>query len=153
MQHLVQWFFTNPQDATGNPDHPEVFHFYLQWGIFCAAILVVWFYYWVEGRKRFFSSHAIHRNILDRMTNQLVVLALVGPIIMFFRYAADASLLADRFWRYLWLGWLAALVIYWAVYFVRTYPDQIKQYRAYRTNQRYVNQPKSKRPKSVAGAR
>ena len=109
----------------------------------------------MAGRKRLVSRHWLHKSLLDRATNQFVVLALVGFIIEFFRWAADSSLLADRFWRYGWLAWLAGLLVYWAVYFVRHYSNDIKWFREQRVKQRYMNPPrnKPKRAKSAAGSR
>ena len=158
MQHIIQWLFTDPITATGDTNHPEVFHFYVQWSVFNGLLILGWLYYWMEGRKRFFGRHWLHKSLLDRATNQFVILALVGFIVMFFRWAADSSLLADRFWRYGWLAWLAGLLIYWAVYFVRHYSNDINWFREQRIKQRYMNPPRNKakqakRAKSAAGAR
>jgi hypothetical protein len=151
MQQLITKLFTPPNDGTT----VEVFHFYVQWTIFNGLLILAWLYYWLEGRKRFVSRHWLHRSLLDRATNQFVVVGLVGFIIEFFRWAADSSLLADRFWRYGWLAWVLGLLIYWAVYFIRRYPGEIAWYREQRIKHRYMNPPrnKSKRAKSAAGAR
>ena len=149
--NLIQWLFTSPADATGDPVHPEKFHFYIQWLVFNTALIAAWFYYQVEGRRRFFSSHYVHRRILDKMLNQLAIFAAVGYIVLAFRYAATSSLLGDRFWRYGWLVWGLVLVIYWAVYFVRSYRDDVAGYREYLTRQQYVSPPKAKQAKRARG--
>lgn len=150
--NLIQWLFTDPCAAGGGPatgnstcPNPEVFHFYLPWIIFCAGVLVAWFYYSVEGRKRLFAGDALWRSILDRVLNQLALIAFIGFFVMFFRNAADSSLFAWRFWRYGWLLWLAIVAGRWALYFMFKYKDERLGYNAYRTHQKYVPQPKNKR--------
>lgn len=146
MDKIIKLLFTTPIDAgAATPSgKPEVFHFYTQWIIFCAAILLIWFYYWVEGRKRFFGSHALHKYIGDKLVNQFALVAFIGPFLMFGRLA-DSSLFSWRIWRYGWLAWIAVLVIYWAIYFIRRYPGERASYEKYRTQQRYMPQPRGRR--------
>ena len=154
MNHIVQWLFTDPISAGTNTQsgNEEQFHFYLPWIIFCALGLLIPFYYWIEGRKRFFGSHTLHKYILDKMMNQLALLAFAGPLLMFGRRYMDSSLFSWRVWRYGWLLWGAILIVYWTIYFIRTYPQQIAEYRRYRTMQKYVPQPKTKRDRKPAKA-
>ena len=152
MNNIVQFLFTDPISAGANTPsgNEEVFHFYLPWIIFCALGLLTWFYYSVEGRKRLFGSHTLHKYILDRMTNQLALLSFVGLPLMAARRWMDSSLFSCRVWRYGWLLWGAILVVYWLVYFIRSYPQQIADYRRYRTMQKYIPQPKAKRDRRPA---
>ena len=151
MQNLITMLFTTPQDAS-TAGHPAVFHYYLVWIIFCAGTLLVWFYYQVEGRKRFVGGHALHKYMGDRILNQFALAALVGPVLMFGRWAMDASLFSWRIWRYLWVLWLVAIVVYWIVFMVRTYPAAIARHRQERLKAQYMPQPKSKKDKRTARA-
>lgn len=153
MNHIVQFLFTDPvsagaQTASGKP---EVFHFYLPWIIVCVLGLLIPFYYWMEGRRRFFGSHTVNKYVLDKMMNQLALWAFVGPFVMFGRWAMDSSLFSWRIWRYLWALWAVILVVYWAIFFVRTYPKMLRDYKYRRTMEKYIPQPKAKR--KTAGAR
>ncbi len=154
MGNIIQWFFTSPTDAglQTASGKPEQFHFYLPWIIFCVLGLLIPFYYRMEGRRRFFGSHALHKAILDKMTNQLALLAFVGPFIMFARYAMDPTFFSFRIWRYLWLLWGVVLIVYWLVYFIRRYPTEIRAYRLHRTMRQYVPQPRAKRMRRTARA-
>jgi len=116
MDHIVQWLFTDPQSATGDAAHPEHFHFWVPWIIFCALGLLIPFYYWVEGRKRFFSKHTLHKYLLDKFVNQLALVAFVGWLVMGARAFMDSSLFSWRVWRYGWLLWVAIIVGYWTYY-------------------------------------
>jgi hypothetical protein len=153
MDHIVQWLFTDPQSATGDAAHPEQFHFWVPWIIFCALGLLIPFYYRVEGRKRFFGGHALHKYLLDKFGNQLALVAFVGWLVMGARAFMDSSLFSWRIWRYGWLLWVAIIVGYWTYYMIRRYPAEIQQYRRHRTMQQYVPQPKQKRRAARAGAR
>jgi hypothetical protein len=155
MDHVIQWLFTDAQTAgAATPSgQPEVFHFYLPWMIFCALGLLIPFYYWVEGRKRFFGSHTLHKAILDKMMNQLALLAFVGPFVMFGRWAMYYTFFSFRIWRYLWLLWGVILIVYWLVYFITKYPREIREYRYQRTMSQYIPQPKQKRKAARAGTR
>jgi len=150
--NLIQWLFTDPVTAGANVGaKSEVFHFYAPWIVFCAGSLLAWGYYNVEGRKRLFSGGALWRSILDRMLNHLALIALVGFIIIFFRWS-EAGIFSWRVWRYLWLLWVAIFSGRWAVYFMFKFREERDSYQAYRTHQKYVPQPKSKRT-ARAGAR
>lgn len=150
--NLIQWLFTDPCTAGGGPasgntdcPNPEQFHYYAIWLAFCIGFLVIWGYYQIEGRRRLVSGHAVNKRIFDKMLNNLAVIGLVGLFIIFFRWAADSSLFAWRAWRYAELLWLAAIAIRWAIYFIFRYKDDLEGYRSYRTHQKYVPQPKTKR--------
>lgn len=127
------------------------FHLWIPWLAFCAGALVVWFYYLVEGRKRIFGSHALNKALFDKITNQFAAIAFVGWFLIFFLWA-DAGLLEWRLWRLIWLAWLVIVAGRWAIYFMFKYKTELEQYRAYRTHQKYVPQPKAKRA-AKAGAR
>jgi hypothetical protein len=152
MDFFRQHFLTDPQSATGDPAHPEQFHFTWQWLVFCGIILLIWFYYQVEGRRRFFGNNWLNKSIFDRLLNQYALAAFVGPFIWFARVAMDSSFFSWRIWRYGWLLWLVILTGYWLYYFAFRYKEQRDGYRAYQVKQRYVPQSKSKRS-ARAGAR
>jgi len=143
--NLFQWLFTDPVNAGAAVGaKSEAFHFYVPWIVFCAGSLLAWVYYNVEGRKRVVHSDALWRSILDRLLNHLALIAFVGFIIIFFRWS-EAGIFSWRFWRYLWLLWLVVFSGRWALYFMFKYKEERLSYDAYRTHQRYVAQPKSKR--------
>lgn len=155
MQGLISWFFTDPQQAGLNTPsgHPEQFHFYVPWIIFCALGLLLPIYYALEGRKRFFGHHALNKYIMDRIMNQLWPLALVGFILIGMRAGTDGTLFAWRIWRYLWALWGAGLAIYWFYYFTFRYSGDRAWYRNKRTMEKYYPQPRQKRRAAKAGAR
>lgn len=152
MDKIVAFLFQDPQTA-GGFGTPETFHFYVPWIIACALGLLVPFYYFVEGRKRFFGSHTLHKALLDRFFNQMWPIALVGWFLIGARYALDSSLFSWRFWRYGWLLWIAIYLGYWIFYMARRYPNDIRWYRRERTLARYRPQPNPKRRAAKAGSR
>jgi hypothetical protein len=168
--NLIKWLFTDPMtacvDATaptkscqavsvnGTTQYVEVFHFYPLWIALCVAGLLVYFYYNVEGRKRFVKGHALHKYMFDKITNEVALWALVGPFLIFGRWALDSSFFAYRFWRYAWLAWLAGIGIYWLVFLLRRYPGELAAHRAHHTMRRYMPDPRGKRRPAVkAGSR
>lgn len=151
MDHIVQWLFTDPITASGDAAHPEQFHFWVPWIIFCALGLLVPFYYWVEGRRRFFGSHTLHKGMMDKIMNQLALIAFVGWFVMGARAFMDSSLFSWRVWRYGWLLWIAIVVGYWVYFMIRRYPRLLDKHRYQRTMQQYI--PKSRRERRAAGAR
>ena len=156
MSGLMSWLFTDPQ-AAGNQTAsgtPEIFHFYVPWIIFCAVGLIIPIYYYLEGRKRLVGHHALNKYILDRMLlRQLIPVALVGWTLMGMRAAMDFTLFSYRIWRYLWLLWIAGLVIYWIYYFAFRYAGDLEWYRNKRTMESYYPQPRAKRKPAKAAAR
>jgi hypothetical protein len=156
MDFFKTHFLTDPQTATGDPSHPEVFHYTWQWLAVCGIILLVWFYYQVEGRKRFFGTNWLLKGIFDKMLNQYGLIAFVGPFIWFARVAMDSSFFSWRLWRYGWLLWLVVVTGYWAYYFAFRYKAERDSYRAYQIKQQYIPQSKGKRSargSARAGAR
>lgn len=155
MNGLITWLFTDPQTAGLNTPStkPEVFHFYIPWLIFCALGILLPLYFGLEGRKRFFGSHALHKYIMDRIMNQLWPLALVGFVLIGMRAGMDSTLFAWRVWRYAWALWGAGLAIYWLYYFAFRYAGDRAWYRNKRTLEKYYPQPRAKRRAAKAGAR
>ena len=147
MGNIIKWLFTDAVSAGADTPSgkPEVFHFYLPWIVFCAAGLIIYFYYWAEGRKRFVKNHALHKVLLDKFMNQLALLAFVGPFFIFGRWAMDSTFFQWRVWRYLWLAWGVGIGAYWLVYFVRHYPYHRRNCLTYRTNAQYLPPPRAKR--------
>jgi hypothetical protein len=139
MGALIQWLFTDPVTA-GNglgkgQGGSELFHFYLPWIIFCVLGLLVWAYYWSEGRKRFFKKNVLNKRLMDKYTNKFAAIALVGLPLVACRYLLDSTFFAWRFWRYLWLLWLAYVVIRLAIYlWPSKLPLRKKWYREDRAN-------------------
>ena len=155
MHGIVTWLFTDPQTsglATAS-GKAEVFHFYLPWIIFCALGLLLPIYYGLEGRKRFFGHHTLHKYIMDRISGQLWPLALVGFVLMGMRYAMDSTLFSWRAWRYGWALWGLGLVVYWIYYFAVKYAGDRAWYQNKRTMEKYYPQPRAKRKAAKAGAR
>jgi hypothetical protein len=168
MGNLITWLFTDPLTAcssvtaankvcaaistSNGTQYVEVFRFYLPWIIFCALGLLIPLYYAAEGRRRFVKGNMLLKRNMDRVMKQLAWVAGIGWLIMGARYAMDSSFFAWRFWRYAWLAWAVALVIYWGVYLVRRFPAERKQYRDYMILSQYVPEPRNKRTKGVAKA-
>jgi hypothetical protein len=156
MNFFRQHFLTDPQTATGDPAHPEQFHYTWQWLIFCGIILLIWFYYQVEGRKRLFGNNWLLKGIFDKMLNQYALIAFAGPFIWGARVAMDSSFFSWRIWRYGWLLWFVIVTGYWVYYFAFRYKAERDSYRAHQIKQQYIPQSKGKRSargSARAGAR
>jgi len=157
MNHLIQWLFTDPVTAESSVANApsgaaEPFHFWIPWIVFCVLGLVIWAYYWLEGRRRFFGGHALNKYVLDKITGQLALFSFVAFFIMFGRWALDNTFFADRFWRYAWLAWGMGYLVYWGYFFAFKYPDMLRDYRRRRTMEKYIPQPKPKKAKTARAA-
>ncbi len=155
MDKIISFLFTDPVSAGANTSsgNPEVFHFYLPWIVFCTLGLLIPFYYGVEARKRFFGGHTVNKWVADKMMNQLWPLALVGFVLIGARFALNGSLFSFRFWRYAWLIWGVALIVYWTYFFIARYDKMLKSYRAYRVKAQYHPRPNTKRRTVRASSR
>ncbi|GCE47353.1 hypothetical protein EI42_00883 [Thermosporothrix hazakensis] len=150
---LLRWLFQDPATAGADAglSGSEPFHFLWPWVIFCGLGLLVWFYYTVEGRKRFVKGKPIAKRMLDRFLGWLAVLCLVGFVFIFARVAMDSSLFAWRFWRYLWGLGLLTWAVVWVVYLIKRYPKERANMEAWNRRQQYI--PAGKRKKAKAGSR
>ena len=144
MDKIMSFLFTDPVSAGYNTpsNHPETFHFYLPWIIVCSLLLLIPIYYGLEGRKRFFGHHTLHKYLADRFVGQLWPLGLVGFFLIIFRYTLDSVFLSFRVWRYAWALWAVAIVVYWAYYFAVRYSDQRRAFLRQRTLEKYHPQPR-----------
>ena len=141
---LYHWLFDDAVTAGGSgPDGSEIFHYFWPYIIFCCAGLLIWFYYWVEGRKRFVKSNPIMKYMMDRYLNWLAIICFIGIPIALARFVLDGYFFSWRLWRYLWLVALIVWAVLWIVYLVRKYPGEKANYRAYQARQQYI--PKSRR--------
>jgi hypothetical protein len=145
MSGFFSWMLDNGWNV--DTGAAETFHFWWPWIGFCVGALVLYFYYLLEGRKRFVKGRTlpIHKYILDRVSNQVALLAFVGLFIIAGRALFVNTFFAYRFWRYGWLAWGAALAVYWLVYFIRHYHDDAARWIAHQTNARYIPQPRARR--------
>ncbi len=144
--NLFHWLFDDAVTAGSSlPNGTETFHYFWPYLIFCGVGLLIWFYYWVEGRKRFVKSRVIIKYMLDRFLNWFAVICFVGIPIALARVALDGYFFSWRFWRYLWLVALIVWAVLWVVYLVRKYPEEVANYRAYQSRQQYI--PRSNRRK------
>jgi hypothetical protein len=147
MQHfnLYHWLFDTPADAGANAglSGSEPFHFYIPWLIFCLAGILIWFYYTVEGRKRFVKSMPVTKYMFDRFLGWFAVICFIGLPLIFSRAYLDAYFFAWRFWRVLWGAGILAWGIVWLVYLTRKYPQERANFIAYQNQQRYVPKAKS----------
>lgn len=150
---LVKFLFQDPCTATGcyaGGPAPEVFHYYPLWIIFSALGIVVAFYYWVEGRKRFTKNRPWVKYMLDRYLGWLMVICIVAFPLIGARAALYEYFFAWRAWRYLWL---LSLVV-WAALFVfhrfRKYPQERDYYQQLKRRDQYI--PKSNKRKARAKA-
>lgn len=160
--NIFNWLFQDPITAGGpNSDGSEVFHYFWPYLIFCGVGLLIWFYYWVEGRKRFlkdrrpkgqkrkYSRSGRHKqfviskpalkHMLDRFLNWLAIICFIGIPIDLARVVLDGYFFAWRFWRYLWLVALLVWAVVWIVYFVRVYPSYKAYYQGQEKQREYTN--------------
>ncbi len=128
MGDIIKWLFTDPVTAGGGLTGTEQFHFYLPWIIFCALGLLVPFYYWVEGRKRFFKKNVLNKRLMDKYMNKWVIMALVGWPLIGARFLLDSTPLSWRAWRYIWLIWVGVVIVRLVFYLVVKYPDERADY-------------------------
>ncbi|HEX6122122.1 MAG TPA: hypothetical protein VFY89_03125, partial [Ktedonobacterales bacterium] len=137
--------------GTANGATPEKFHFYVPWAIFCVLGLVLCFYYFREGRTRFFGSHTLHKTLLDRFMPHLGWLAAVGSILLLCRLGG-AGIFGWRLWRYAWAAWAVGFFGYWVYYLAVKYRAQLAAYNHQRMMERYMPQPNPKRGRKTARA-
>lgn len=143
--NLFNWLFQDPYTAGATlPGGSEPFHYFWPWLIFCGAGLLLCFYYWVEGRKRFVKSRPLVKYMFDRYLNWFAIICFVGIPIDLARVALDQYFFAWRVWRYLWLVALAVWAILWIVYLVRKYPQERASFAAYQKRQQYMRPAKRK---------
>jgi hypothetical protein len=130
--NLFRWLFEDAVTAGsyGNLSGAEQFHYFWQYLIFCGVGLLIWFYYWVEGRKRFVDSNYPLKDMLDRFLNWLAVICFIGIPVDLARVVLDGSFFAWRFWRYLWLVALLVWAVLWVIYFVRKFPEEKLNFKA-----------------------
>ena len=142
--NLYHWLFDTPTDAgsAAGLSGAEPFHYYVAWIVFCAVGLLIWFYYTVEGRKRFVKSMPVTKYMFDRFLGWFAVICFIGFPLIFCRAYLYDYFFAWRFWRVLWVLSLVAWGIVWLVYLARKYPKERANFIAYQNQQRYV--PKSK---------
>ncbi len=151
MSGFFSWMLDNGWNV--DTGAAETFHFWWPWIGFCVGVLILYFYYLAEGRKRFVKGRTLplHKYILDKASNQVALLAFVGLFVIAGRALFVNTFFAYRFWRYGWLAWGAALGVYWLVYFIRHYHDERARWIAHQTNARYIPQARAKR-KAVSKA-
>jgi len=122
--NIFNWLFQDAITAGGpNSDGSEVFHYFWPYLIFCGVGLLIWFYYWVEGRKRTVKHTHYPKEMLDRFLNWLAIICFIGIPIDLAREVLDGYFFAWRFWRYLWLVALLVWAVVWIVYLVKKFPE------------------------------
>jgi uncharacterized membrane protein len=151
--NLIQWLFTDPCTATGSSctagavPPPETFHFLIPWTIFCIIGVLIPFYYYVEGRKRFVKDKHAVKNMLDRFLGWLAIICILGFPLIFARIFLYEYFFAWRVWRYLWLAGLLAWAIVWIVYLIRKFPREKAYYLEKEKRDKYI--PKSSKSKNA----
>ena len=155
MGNLIAWLFTDPAtEGVNSPSGLPTSMNFTPWLILVALGLLLPIYYNLEGRKKipWIKNHTIWKQyILDRMMAQLVPWALTGGIILAFRFGLTSSFFAWRIWQVLWVGWLAALVIYWIYYFIRIYPSHIVAFEKQKELSKFL--PSSNRRRTASARR
>ena len=151
--NLITWLFQDPYTAGVNAGKSgaETFHFLVPWLVFSCAGLLIWFYYTVEGRKRFVKSKPILKYMFDRYLNWLAVICFIALPIIFCRVFLDSYFFAWRFWRYLWLVSLLAWAVLWVRYLIWKYPTERESFVAYQQRQQYI--PKTGKRKARVRAK
>ncbi len=150
--NLYHWLFDDPYTAGTNAglSGPEKFHFLWPWIIFCAAGLLITFYYYVEGRKRFVKNKPLIKYMLDRYLGWFAVICLIGFPLIFSRVFLDSYFFAWRFWRYLWLLGLVAWAGTWVVYLVRKYPKERANFIAWQKREQYIPKGNKRKVKTAS---
>jgi hypothetical protein len=153
--NIISWLFTDPDTAGANAglSGPETFHYLWQWIIFCSLGLIICFYYYIEGRKRFVKNKPVIKYMLDRYLGWFAVICVIGYPLIFCRVYLDPYFFAWRVWRYLWLVGLLAWAIVWIVYLVRRYPRERADYLARQNRQQYIRPRKTSNKRKAASAR
>ena len=151
--NLIRWLFEDPVTAgsNGNLSGAEPFHFTWPWLIFCLAGLLICFYYYVEGRKRFAKPRPLIKYMFDRYLGWFSVICFLGLPLLAARLYLDGYFFAWRAWRYLWLLVLVAWAVAWIFYLVRKYPEEKANFEAYQRRQQYI--PKHSKRKARAASR
>jgi hypothetical protein len=145
--NLINWLFQDPYTAgtSAGLSGSETFHFLWPWLIFCTVGVLIFFYYSVEGRKRFVKNKPIIKYMLDRFLGWFAVICFIGYPLIFCRVFLDQYFFAWRVWRYLWLVSLLAWAVVWFVYLVRKYPKERANYVAYQNRSKYMPKKSNKR--------
>jgi hypothetical protein len=134
--NLYQWLFD---------DAIAPFHYFWPYLIACGVGLLIWFYYWVEGRKRFIKSRHALKYMLDRYLNWLAIICFVGVMIDLSRWALEGYFFAWRFWRYLWLVSLLVWAVFFVIHRVRRYPLDLAYFKKQERDSIYLPKSKKKR--------
>ena len=138
--NLYHWLFDDAITAGGTgPDGSEIFHYFWPYLIFCGVGLLIWFYFWVEGRKRFVDSTYYLKHMLERYLNWLAIICFIGIPIDLARVVLDGYFFSWRFWRYLWLVALLVWAVLWIVYLVRKFPKERINEAEAKKDQNYQN--------------
>ncbi len=154
MGAIIQWLFTDPATAGGNgPGGTEQFHFYIPWLIFLFLGILIPFYYWVEGRKRFFKKNVLNKRLMDKYINKYLIITLVGWPILGARWLLPGTPLAWRFWRYAWLVWVAVVAFRLLFYLVARYPEERRDYLRNERLLQYFPKPNPAKREARAGKR
>ncbi len=128
----IPWLFTDAQTEAGGPSgSPTPFH-PMWWIVAVALLLLIPFYYSVEGRKRipWIKDHTIWKQTFDRLLPAAGWLGFVGAIIIGARVYLFYTIFSWRVWLIGWLLWGVILLIRWTVYFVRDFPRMNDAYTA-----------------------
>jgi hypothetical protein len=141
--NLFHWLFDDAVTAGSNGNLPgaEPFHYFWPYLIACGVGLLIWFYYWVEGRKRFVKHTHYPKEMLDRYLNWLAIICFIGIPIALARVVLPGYFFAWRFWRYLWLVALLVWAVWWIVYLVRVFPEQWRREVGANSNKVYNPDP------------
>ena len=89
------------------------------------------------GARRLSKGNRLHRRLLQRYGGWLGWLGGVGLLIVALRYA-DVQLLSKRLWTALDLLALIAVGVYFVVYRVRRYPQELADYREEERKRRFL---------------
>ena len=146
--NIFNWLFQDAITAGGpNPDGSETFHFFWQYLILCGVGLLIWFYYWVEGRKRFVKTEYVLKHMLDPYLNWLAIICFIGIPIDLARFVLPGYFFAWRFWRYLWLVALLVWAVWLVVHLIRKFPRDRESFKDFQKRQKSINEPEPKAEK------
>lgn len=115
--------------------------FVLPWLVISGLSLLLWAYYYLEGRKRIAAGDAQIQHRLQQFMNGLGWIGLMGAIFAFTRWG-DLAIFAWQLWLALWGLAVAAFVLYWVWYLTFKYPGERAAYVAHITHQQYLPKPK-----------
>jgi hypothetical protein len=126
---LPPYWWTDPTDAIGGPVWIAVA---VLMGVLFAAGIVLWLL-----APRIAPRNSLHRRLLVRAARWTVGLAIVGLLLLLFRWQLT-PFLSKRLWLFLWISTTISVVAYAAWYRRERYPDDLAEWNDGERRRRYL---------------